>query len=223
MGPQVCVHRLSGQLMDQWPPVFCAVLCVCCSQCCWARIIPSMGFMWILAPAPGAPDLSESSQCHGDVQSLRTEPAAASALSFPQHLCCGTWQQRGKLLGATDAEELCGKAGIQQPLWVTGQGSSCIAQARPEGCRKMLSWACSVCSASESRPKALETVWALSLPLLLRGWGRSLSGLGCDPSAGSRDRPCCDSSVAHGQVWTISCSFPPPPVIQGSIPIPCGL
>lgn len=97
------------------------MLCVCCSQCCWARIIPSMGFVWILAPAPGAPDLSESSQCHGDVQSLRTEPAAASALSFPQHLCCGTWQQRGKLLGATDAEELGGKAGIQQPLWVTGR------------------------------------------------------------------------------------------------------
>lgn len=39
----------------------------------------------------------------------------------------------------------------------------------------MLSWTCSVSSASESRPKALETVWAVSFPVLLQGSGRSLS------------------------------------------------
>lgn len=73
----------------------------------------------------------------------------------------------------------------------------------------MLSWTCSVSSASESIPKALETVWALDFPLLLQGSGRSLS---CpwqddpnDPNAGRRDPPCRDSSVPWSRL------FPPSP------------
>lgn len=103
-----------------------------------------------------------------------------------------------------------------------GQETFCSSSTRTEGCRRMLSWTCSVSSASESIPKALETVWALDFPPLLQGWGRSLS---CprqddpnDLNAGRRDPPCRDSSVPWSRL------FPPsPPAFclrcQGSHPL----
>lgn len=69
-----------------------------------------------------------------------------------------------------------------------GQETFCPSSTRTEGCGRMLSWTGSVSSASESRPKALETVWALGFPT---------APAGSPPLGALREGPTCSVSPAR--------------------------
>lgn len=76
---EVWMHRLAEWLLGKWPSVF-FVLHFVFAAATWTRGIPSMGFVWILAPTSDDPDLVGVLLV---LQSLKTELAVDSVFYFP--------------------------------------------------------------------------------------------------------------------------------------------